>query len=515
MTASKKVTAPAGQAPALKKQKPPSPKVAALAMARASATELWHAKEDGPATGYLSHERNGHTEHVELRTTTATQWLGSLTFSSGVVLSRADIESVMDHLEAHAIHSGQRYPVYVRVADLGDVVYLDLANEAWEVVRVTAKGWEIIPGGEAPVRFRRPNGTEALPIPERGGSLSGYSEVVNTSPAGLSLYIAFLVSCLVDRGAQAILNLTGLQGSAKSTATRLGQRSVDPRRAMLRGRPRSEQDFCVAALNCHLLTLDNLSSISSDLSDTMARTATGLAFTTRTLYSNGEEFIISVRRPQILNSITDVVHRPDLGQRTIAVNLLPISKAQRLTDAEVDARFARLHPKLLGALLDAVALGLKRLGTLKHAGGLPRMADFYAFAFAASPLFPGGTALFKLAFEESSRQAIEHALEVSAIGPALLAYLGRSGNYFRGSAGELLLFLGFGPSTPRSAQDPSPRTPNQLANELRRLTPALEATGWRVQTGLKDATGNHRQVVISRATAGGARLIPRREGGAA
>ena len=71
-------------------------------------------------------------------------------------------------LAAKARFEGESQEVHTRIARLPNVVYLDLCNDRWEVVEVTADGWEV---KECPteVKFRRPKGMLPLPIPTRGG----------------------------------------------------------------------------------------------------------------------------------------------------------------------------------------------------------------------------------------------------------------------------------------------------------------------------------------------------------
>jgi hypothetical protein len=58
--------------------------------------------------------------------------------------------------------------VAVRVAEHGGNVYLDLADESWRVVRITARGWTIIT--DPPIKFLRRKGMLALPTPARTGA---------------------------------------------------------------------------------------------------------------------------------------------------------------------------------------------------------------------------------------------------------------------------------------------------------------------------------------------------------
>jgi hypothetical protein len=488
MTAKKKVDVPAGEA------KPKeSARQRAVKLAR-TRCELWHTVQNGPKQGFASFQVDGHTEHVELRGTAGRLWLGGLVYKeTGEALGRQDLEGAIENLEAAAIFEGPELPVALRVADLGDRTYLDLADKAWRVVEVTAEGWRVIPGHLAPVRFRRPNGTEALPVPVPGGNLEDLGRFIHTNKDGLSLAAAWMVAALTDRGPAPVASLAGRQGSAKSSATRVFQRLVDPRGGSLRARPKNDEDLAVAARNSWVVSFDNLSRIREDLSDGFCRLSTGASFATRTLFTNGEETIFAARRPVILNSIVDVVSRPDLMDRTVTVQLEKISEERRIEEGEFWPLFEKALPGILGAALTALAGALSRWSTTRPTRK-PRMADFYRLALAAGPDLPGGAETFEKAWEAMRDAAVSSALECAPIGTTLLEILEAQGKWKK-PARELLQTLNAArPTGP--TEDGWPQTPQGLVAALKRLAPALEAEGWHVELGLKDTTKKHGRLVV-------------------
>jgi hypothetical protein len=70
-------------------------------------------------------------------------------------------------------------------------------------------------------------------------------------------------------------------------------------------------------------------------------------------------------RPILLNGIPDVVGRPDLGDRALAVTLAAIEDDQRLMEAEFWRRFDAAAPGIFGALLDAVWSALRNIDKVK------------------------------------------------------------------------------------------------------------------------------------------------------
>lgn len=465
----------------------------AVKLARSRCT-LWHARENGPPQGYASFSVNGHEEHVELRGTAGRLWLGGLIYRElGEALSRQDLEGVIESLEATAIHDGPKKPIAIRVADLGDRIYLDLADESWRVVEVTASGWKVIPGDAAPVMFRRPNGTEALPDPVEGGSLNELAVFIHSDAAGLTLAAAWLVAAYTDRGPAPVASLAGQQGSAKSSATRVFQRLVDPRGGSLRAAPKNDENLAVAARNSWVVSFDNLSRIGGDLADGFCRLSTGASFATRTLFTNGDETIFSARRPVILNSIVDIVSRPDLLDRAVTIPLLKISDDQRIEESEFWPAFERARPRLLGAALTALSGALFRWSTTTT-DRKPRMADFYRLALAAGPDLPGGVEAFKSAWEAMQDVAVGTALEASPIGSPLLNLLEARGKW-KAPAAELLRQLNA--ARPLGVSDEGwPRTSSGLSCALRRLAPALASRGWHVELGLKNTTAAHERLVV-------------------
>jgi hypothetical protein len=119
---------------------------------------------------------------------------------------------------------------------------------------------------------------------------------------------------------------------------------------------------------------ENVSGLPAWISDTLCRLATGGGFAVRQLYTDQDEVLFDAVRPVILNGIEDFVTRPDLADRAVFLTLEPIPEERRRPEGELWAAFEAERPRILGALLDAVVEGLKRLSeTLLPK--LPRMAD--------------------------------------------------------------------------------------------------------------------------------------------
>ena len=221
-----------------------------------------------------------------------------------------------------------------------------------------------------------------------------------------------------------MLALAGEHGSAKSTFTAVLRRLIDPNSAPLRALPREDRDLFIAANNAHLLAFDNVSKLPDWISDTLCRLATGGGFATRQLYSDQDEALFDAMRPVILNGIEDVVIRPDLADRSIFLNLQNIADDKRKAEKQFWSEFEAAHPRILGALLDGVAHGLRQLPTTKLAR-TPRMADFALWGTACETAYwEAGT--FMQAYGQNRDDAVSAVIEADNVATAVQNVHGRA-----------------------------------------------------------------------------------------
>lgn len=380
-------------------------------------------------------------------------------------------------LEAMA-DAGPVQDVFCRVAAHDEAVYVDLGDESWRAVQVTADGWRIVQN--PPVRFKRPRGLLPLPEPERGGSLEELRPFVNVADeAAWRLLVAWLVGALAPAGPYPVLILQGEQGSAKSTTARVLRALIDPNAAPLRTAPRDERDLAIAANNGWLLALDNLSGVQTWLSDALCRIATGGGFATRELYSDADEAIFEATRPVLLNGIEAVATRHDLLDRAIILDLPPIPEERRRPEADFWQAFEVVRPRVLGALLDAVATALRNRDTVRLER-LPRMADFAVWVTAAEEALPWPAGGFMEAYAGNRAEAVEAALEADAVAAAVRAFMEQR-EAWEGTASELLDELEtYAPERARQGKE-WPNSARALSGRLRRAAPLLRQAGVEIE----------------------------------
>src|SRR5262249_13460350 len=202
-----------------------------------------------------------------------------------------------------------------------------------------------------------------------------------------------------------------------------------------RALPREERELMIAANNGHLLAFDNLSGLPAWLSDALCRLASGGSFAVRQLYTDDEEVLFKAARPTLLNGIEDVIGRSDLADRAIFLTLGPIGEEQRRSETELWREFELARPAILGALLDAMAHGLRAMGSVQLACR-PGMADFALWATACETgLWPAGT--FRRAYTVNRKAAIEGMIETDPIAACVRELMSERSSW-TGSAADLL-----------------------------------------------------------------------------
>jgi len=418
---------------------------------------------------------DGRRETWGIQSLVFRQWLGLQMYRKhGRPPGAQAMGDALAVLEARARFDGAENPVFLRVAEADGCVYIDLANAAWEAVEISSRGWRVTK--DPPVRFRRTNGMRPLPHPVTGGSLEELRGFLNIESADdWILTVAWLLGALRARGPYPLMVLQGEQGAAKSTTARVLRELIDPNTSPLRAKPRDVQELMITAINGRVVCYDNLSGLSTDLSDGLCRLATGGGFSTRELYTDTSEVLIEAQRPAILTGIDAITTRADLADRSLVLTLPPIAEGKRKREAEFWGAFDTARPRVLGALFGAVAGALGNSGRSELAN-LPRMADFAEWVTSAEEALSWAPGTFMRAYNRNRGEVAIGAVDSDPVAVAIRKLVEQRDEW-EGSATELLHTLGelVGETATRSRA--WPRSPRSLSADLVRAAPALRTAG--------------------------------------
>lgn len=412
--------------------------IAQVLVILANSGDFFH---DSHRVAYVSFSVDGNTETMPVRSSDFRLYLQRQYYRTlQKVANSQALSDALGVLEARALFDGPMMPVFIRVAEQGGKVYLDLVDPSWRVV-------EIIPGGgwalkkDSPVKFIRRPGMLPLPEPQPGGSIDELRPFLNlpegeTGDTAWRLLVSWLVMAFRPTGPYAILSLHGPQGCCKTTLARMLRALIDPNSSPLRAEPKEVRDLLIWARNSWTLGLDNLTKLPQWLSDGLCRLATGGGFATRTLYTDGDESIFEAMRPVILTAINTVGTSHDLSDRQILVELKPMEDTERREELEIWRSFEAAWPRILGALLDGVSTALFRQEFLKLSR-LPRMADFAKFATAAEEAWGWDDGSFVAAYDANRAGIVQASIDSDLVASTLCQFMERR-NEWEGTASDLL-----------------------------------------------------------------------------
>ena len=468
--------------------KKPSQREKIADLLEAEEYELFHTPGGEP---FVSFPVDDHWETHALTSRAVGRWLAFRHFKEyGTSPPSNVVNEARLLLEGRALFEGPERETFTRIATGREgAIYLDLCDQQWRAVRIDATGWTVIP--RAPTRFRRAGGMLALPTPKCGGSLEDLGSFVNiANDDDFALLVGWLVGAARGRGPYMVMVLQGEQGSAKSTTTRTLRRLLDPNKAELRAQPLDPRDLAIACNNAWIMALDNLSGVQNWLSDALCRVATGGGFATRLLYTDSEEAIFDSQRPIILNGIDSIATRGDLLDRAILLNLPRLTTVR--VESEFWGEFEAARPRLLGALLTAVSVALRRESEVELSTSV-RMADAARWVVAAEPVLPWDEGTFLSAYAGNRAEANELALEASPVAAAMQQWIkGRA--FWSGTAGELLGELEAQAPEQTKRLKSWPKSARGLSSALRRLAPNFRAIGIAIEFSGRE--GHERRRVI-------------------
>ena len=450
------------------REEQPTQKEILITIAKESC-ELFHHD----MTPYARITQDGHKEVWPIASRTFRLFLDQQyhQITGGSPSSNARTEA-LSTIEALARFRGEEHPVYRRVARLGNKIVIDMGDSAWNVIEVSDAGWQIL--SESPVRFHRGKDAQSLPIPEKGGTLDDLWHFINIKSDDRLPFLAWLIFSLMPAGPFVILVLRAFHGSGKSTTSRYTIALIDPRRGGLRSFPKDERDLAIASTNGWFMAFDNLSHIPAFISDALCRLTHGAGFATRTLYENTEETIIDAKRPILLNSIGDIIDRPDLADRVLLLELPPLDGPRR-TEAQIEADFQKKGPKIMGAILDLMAQFLRELPDVGY-DGLPRMADFARVGIAVERVLGYPDGAFVAEYMKHREDLAANILDHPIVAALFKLLEGAFPSGWSGTFKELKSELENTPDADKYSPN-WPKTSKKLGNDLRNMAPILKNQG--------------------------------------
>jgi hypothetical protein len=390
---------------------------------------------------------------------------------------------------------GPQHKAFARLAPFGDAIFYDLGGKAGSAVKITADGWETV--DDAPVRFIRGSGSLEQAKPIRGGRLPELltPHLPMQSATDLALVIGWLIGCFKPGGPFPVLIITGEQGSAKSTFTRVLRRLVDPHSRDMREPPRDPRDLVAAVRHSYVVAFDNVSHLTGDMSDRLCALSTGTrAIGGRALFTDHSEAAFTAVRPLILNGITDFIERGDLADRAISIHLPAIGPKERKDDDAFWAGFNASVPAIMGAIFDAVSTALANDNDGLVLPEKPRMANFARWVVASEPATSFEPGTFLKAMMANRAESAGRTFSQDPVGSALIDLMADI-EHVEGDVREISNKIAKNGAMNRKGW---PDTERGMAGALRRLISGAATSGIDIKELKTDPRTRRKRFSISR-----------------
>ena len=437
---------------------------------------------DDLGDAYAQVFRDGHYEVKCCHSREFKRWLVHLfKTEEGKNPYREAVATALDSLESQAWEAGPQYSLSNRVAahkqDNQDIFYYSLANEAWQAVKVTAGGWEIVNSTPVPL-FRRYGHQKAQVLPIPGGDPFQILSFVNVQDEMARLLLmVYTITCLVPEIPHPIPIVHGPGGAAKTTFSHILRMLIDPSLIPALTFPWEERELVQKLSHHWFAAFDNVSTLPDWTQDTLCRACTGEGFSKRELYSDDEDIIYSFRRCVLLNGINIAATHADLLRRAILLPLEEIPPEKRQPERKLLAEFEKARPHILGGMFDVLSRAMALHPTI-HLRELPSMADFAEWGAAVSEALGKSQEAFLQAYNANIQSQHTAAIESSLVASVLMSFM-EDKEKWEGSPSQLYAELqAEAEALHVSVKDKQwPKNPGWLIRGLNRVITNLRASG--------------------------------------
>lgn len=380
---------------------------------------------------------NGREVAVDLDSGAFEQWLSKRAREQkDVYVKPAEIKRAIIQIKGD-LQEEEATADWMRVARLGDAIYIDKVSAAERVIEVKASGWCFV--DDPPVVFIRPmSGTGCLPKPKKKGDINLLRGVLNLRENQYRLAVGWLLASFnTDLDTYPVLQLWGPEGCGKTMISRNLIALSDPKmdwRSNAEAFPHSIRSLRVTSAQSHAIGFDNLSGLTSYKADALCQIASGILVRERTLYKTKDITPLKAKCALILASIDQVSTRPDLLDRTLLGIPPPLIKKEPGKRKEFEDNAGIIF----AGILDALSNALKYEARTKYAKP-GRLVDLCQWTTAAETnkqlgWRKGGIVA---AYKENIESMIQNVLDSYPMWPYLFDMVKREGEIHVTSAALL------------------------------------------------------------------------------
>lgn len=291
---------------------------------------------------------------------------------------RTTAEDIVQSIHDYHLVYGNDDIVNPRVRTAGKLreglVEYALYDRKNHIVAITPNGYDITTTSEHKFLQKSTNASQVLPKETDKSLLELMHPYVSASKDKFLLVMVWLVQTVCE-GNHSMLVIIAKAGSGKSTLTKIIRNILDPS-SLGAGKLTSRGDSLITTLtNSYVVTLDNLTGLKKDESDTLAVAITGGTYSKRQAYTTNNIAVYDLHNTIIANGLDILPEESDLAERCLCLELESIEE-KRISDSEIAKNFERDLPFILDAIFNTISKAMNLVKNISPRRK-PRMLDSY------------------------------------------------------------------------------------------------------------------------------------------
>ena len=299
----------------------------------------------------------------------------------GLILNRNSWETVKSYVLGD-IPSSVFTNKANRIAIKDGAIYYDLHNEYDEVlsyIEIKDGDWSIQHGDTEIFWWNQFSKEQVLPDKKQGDYLL-LKKYLNLREEDMILALVYIASCFIPGYQHPIFNISGEQGTGKSTISKIIKALLDPvKGSSLSNFSDGKDGLQMQLAQFYLTVFDNTENLKPSLNSVFCQAVTGGVTYKRKFYAQDTLIPTELRSIVILNGITSGIRKEDLLSRTVFVETLPLPAYGEAN--KIEEEFKEDLPKILGGVLTVVAKALQIKTEVKLSASY-RMMEFTALGYA-------------------------------------------------------------------------------------------------------------------------------------
>lgn len=412
----------------------------------------------------------------------------SLAYEAGNVLKKYELDELNQYLIAKAIMSGLVFHTYSRVAPTtdGGGIEIDLADEANTRIRIIDGNVQIIRDGSL-IPFARNPKAKPMVMPAEYGDVRLLKKYVNCSHQDFVLLTAFIAYSLahpkVKTSKFMFLVLLGASGAGKSfVAENIIIPLIDNSLVGIQSFPKDEKGLGVATQNSQVACFDNVRNLNVIMSDALCKLSTGNSLTSKKLYTDDDQHIISLHSAVVLNGVNSFVTEPDLAQRCLTIELKTMVNSERLSESEMVPELNAELPIIFRGVLNLIAGVLQKLPEAKVTHP-ERMLDFVRFLSAMELVDGVPCGVYQELYSSKLKEDQVDSLFDDPLAVAVIDFASNKSNFYKGkwSGMPQKLLSALHDLHKGNRFSGLPTIPSAFSKRLRFISAGLLAQGIRVE----------------------------------